>query len=52
MGFVHYKNRISHIFETEIKEKRSWFIANEHKRRGVVFYSVSDNSKVLTGIYK
>ena len=52
LGFVDYKNRISHIFEVEINGKNSWLIANEYQGRGIIFYSVSDNAKVLTDIKK
>jgi hypothetical protein len=52
MGYVNFKNRISHIFEIEIKRKNSWLIANEHQGRGITFYSISDSQKVLTGVKK
>jgi len=52
LGFVNFKERKSHIFETKILGKSSWLIANEHKGRGIIFYSISDNAKVLTGIKK
>jgi len=52
MGFVHFKDRISHIFEIVIKGKDSWLIANEYKGRGIILYSISDSPKVLTGIKK
>jgi len=52
MGFVHFKDRISHIFEIEIMERKSWLIANEYQGRGIILYSISDSPKVLTGIIK
>jgi len=52
LGFVIFKERKSHIFETGTLGKSSWFIANEYKGRGIIFYSISDNPKVLTGIIK
>jgi hypothetical protein len=51
-GFTNYKGRISHVFEIEIKGDKSWIIANEHKGRGIILYSISDNEKVLTDIKK
>ena len=51
MGIVHFKERVSHIFEIEISKKNSWLIANE--RGGVItLYSISDSANVLTGIKK
>jgi len=52
LGFVNFKERKSHIFEISILGKCSWLIANEYKGRGIIFYSISDNSKVLIGITK
>ena len=52
MGFVTFKNRISHIFEIKINEKNSWLIANDHQGRGITLYSISDSAKVLTDITK
>ena len=52
MGLVHFKDRISHIFEIEIMGKSSWLIANEYAGRGITLYSVSDSAKVLTGVQK
>ena len=52
LGFVIFKERKSHVFETDALGKSSWLIANEYKGRGIIFYSISDNPKVLTGITK
>jgi len=52
LGFVNFKDRKSHIFETNMLGKSSWIIANEYKGRGIVFYSISDNAKVLPGFKK
>ena len=52
IGVTNYNNRNSHIFEIKIRGKNSWIIANEYKGRGTLFHSISDNSKVLTGIKK
>jgi len=52
LGFVIFKERKSHIFETKMLGNSSWLIANEYKGRGIIFYSISDNPKVLTGIIK
>ena len=52
MGFTHFKDRISHIFEIDINDKNSWLIANENQGRGIILYSISDSPKVLTGIKK
>jgi SPP1 gp7 family putative phage head morphogenesis protein len=43
------KNRISHIFEIEIKGEKSWVIVREDSNR-FTLYSISDNKKVLVGI--
>ena len=51
-GFTKYNGRISHIFEIKIKDDASWLIANEYQGRGIIFYSISDSEKVLTGIKK
>ena len=51
-GFTNYKGRISHIFEIEIKDSKSWIIANEYQGRGVILYSISDSEKVLANIKK
>ena len=51
MGFVHFKDRVSHIFEIEIRGIKSWLIANERGKE-ITFYSISDSPKVLTYIKK
>ena len=51
-GYNKYMEKISHIFETEIKGEKSWIIANERKDGKITFYSISDSNKVLKGIKK
>jgi hypothetical protein len=47
-GVTQYKNRISHIFEIEIKGDKSWLIANEEEKKDRInFYSISDSEKIL-----
>ncbi|GHV31589.1 hypothetical protein FACS1894177_06510 [Bacteroidia bacterium] len=51
-GITYYKGRKSHIFEVEIKGKKSYLIANENLSGEIFFYSITDNNKVLKGITK
>ena len=52
IGFGHYKDRLFHVFEIEMKGKNNWLIAHEHQGRKITLYSISNNPKVLTGIKK
>jgi hypothetical protein len=51
-GHTKHKGRISHIFEIEIQEDKTWLIVNEHDGIGLVFHGISDSKKVLKGIKK
>jgi len=44
LGFVIYKERKSHIFETRTLGNSSWLIANEYKGRGIIFYSIASTA--------
>jgi len=52
VGVSNYKDRISHIFEVELKGEKSWILVNYKKERGYAIYSISDNETILTDIRK
>jgi len=52
MGFGAYKERISHIFEIEIKGKNSWIVAHEHNDNRITLHSISDSPNALNSIKK
>lgn len=52
VGVSNYKDRISHIFEVELKGEKSWILVNYKKERGYAIYSISDNETILTYIRK
>lgn len=52
VGVSNYKDRISHIFEVELRGEKSWILVNYKKERGYAIYSISDNETILTDIRK
>lgn len=52
VGVSNYKDRISHIFEVELKGEKSWIIVRDDKIKGVFIHSISDKESILKGIKK
>jgi hypothetical protein len=51
-GVTRYNNKVSHIFEIEIKGRKSYLIANEDTGGKIFLYSITESDKVLIGIKK
>jgi hypothetical protein len=52
VGVSNYKDRISHIFEVELRGEKSWIIVGDDKIKGVFIHSISDKERILKGIKK
>ena len=52
VGVSNYKDRISHIFEVELRGEKSWIIVGDDKIKGVFIHSISDKESILKGIKK
>ena len=52
VGVSNYKDRISHIFEVELKGEKSWIIVGDDKIKGVFIHSISGKESILKGIKK
>jgi hypothetical protein len=51
-GITAHNKRLSHIFEIEILNEKSWLIANEGDDGVIRFYGITDSNKVLEDIKK